>query len=111
MGYPKFIIKKSSDNQFYFNLHAINAKIILTGERYTSKQNCKKGITSVKVHAPFDKNYERKTATNGQFHFNLKAANGEVIGKSEMYTTKAARDNGIEAVKRDAPNADTEDQS
>jgi len=111
MGYPKFSIEKSSDKQFYFNLHAVNAKIILTSERYTSKQNCKNGIASVKVHAPFDHNYERKTAINDQFYFNLKAANNEVIGKSEMYTTKAARENGIEAVKRDAPIAETEDNS
>ena len=38
--------------------------------------------------------YVLKTAKNGQFMFNLKAANGQVILTSEMYTTKAAAENG-----------------
>ena len=101
----KFEIKKSSDNQFYFNLKAGNGEIILTSEMYRAKSSAENGITSVKTNAPIDSRYDRKTATNGQFYFNLKAANGEVIGKSEMYTTSSARDNGIESVKRNAPEA------
>jgi uncharacterized protein YegP (UPF0339 family) len=53
--------------------------------------------------------YVGSTYTSGQFYFTLKAANGETLGISEGYTTAASRDNGIEAVKRDAPNAPTED--
>ena len=101
----KFEIKKSSDNQFYFNLKAGNGQIILTSERYKAKSSAEKGINSVKNNAPNDGKYDRKTAKNGQFYFNLKAANGEVIGNSEMYTTSSARDNGIESVKRNAPEA------
>ena len=101
----KFEIKKSSDNQFYFNLKAGNGEIILTSEMYRAKSSAENGITSVKTNAPIDSRYDRKTTTNGQFYFNLKAANGEVIGKSEMYTTSSARDNGIESVKRNAPEA------
>jgi uncharacterized protein YegP (UPF0339 family) len=41
----------------------------------------------------------------------LTAANSEPIGKSEMYTTESARDNGIEAVKKTAPEAPVEDIS
>ena len=52
MGKPKFIIKKSSDNQFYFNLKAGNGEIIATSERYTTKSSCKNGIESVKENAP-----------------------------------------------------------
>jgi len=43
-----------------------------------------------------------KTAKNGQFYFILKAGNGETILSSEMYTSKSARDNGIESVKKNA---------
>ncbi|MCG2875554.1 DUF1508 domain-containing protein, partial [Obesumbacterium proteus] len=39
--------------------------------------------------------YEIKKAKNGQFHFNLKASNGEIILSSEMYASKASADNGI----------------
>lgn len=109
MDNPKFQIKEGSNNQFYFNLKALNGQVILTSEMYVTKQGCKGGIESVKNNAPSDEQYDRKEAKNGQFYFNLKATNGEIIGKSEMYTTKAARDNGIESVKTNAPKAGIED--
>ncbi len=39
---------------------------------------------------------------NGEFQFVLKAGNGQVILASEGYTTKAACENGIESVKKNA---------
>jgi hypothetical protein len=47
--------------------------------------------------------------TNGEFQFNLKAANGQVILSSEGYSSKAACENGIESVKKNAPNDDRYD--
>jgi len=41
--------------------------------------------------------------------FNLKSANGQVIGTSEMYSSKAAMENGIASVKENAPSATIED--
>ena len=46
--------------------------------------------------------FEIKQSTNGKFHFNLKAGNGQIILSSEMYETKAACENGIESVKKNA---------
>lgn len=43
--------------------------------------------------------FEIKTDKSGQFRFNLKAGNGQVILSSEAYTTKSACENGIESVK------------
>ena len=40
--------------------------------------------------------------TNGEFQFNLKADNGQVILVSEGYTTKAACENGIDAVRKNS---------
>lgn len=56
-----------------------------------------------------DERYRRRTSANDQFYFVLVAANGEVIGVSETYTTERRRDDGIEAVKRIAPEASIED--
>lgn len=108
--FPKFIITKAKNGEYMFNLWSVNGRIILTSsETYTQKQNCQKGIESVKNHADNDKYYERKMAINGvQHYFNLKARNGQIIGKSEMYESTASRDDGIEAVKRDAPKAEIE---
>lgn len=52
MGYPKFVIRKSSNNKFYFNLYAKNYKVIATSEMYESKSACENGIDSVKENAP-----------------------------------------------------------
>jgi len=46
--------------------------------------------------------FEVKTRKNGEFQFNLKAGNGQVILSSEGYTTKANCLNGIESVKKNA---------
>ncbi len=55
--------------------------------------------------------FELKKTSNGQFRFNLKASNGQVIATSESYKTKAAALNGIESVKKNAPEAPTDDQT
>ena len=47
--------------------------------------------------------FELRTSSNGQFRFNLKAGNGQVILTSELYTEKRGALNGIESVKRNAP--------
>ena len=43
---------------------------------------------------------------NGEFQFNLKATNGQIILTSEGYTTKTACLNGVESVKKNAPIAE-----
>ncbi|BFU59328.1 hypothetical protein HEMROJRC1_16200 [Rodentibacter sp. JRC1] len=44
--------------------------------------------------------YELKTAKDGQFMFNLKATNGQIILTSELYKTKASALNGIASVQK-----------
>jgi len=57
-------------------------EIILSSEGYVTKQGCVNGITSVKTNAPYDNRYERKDGLSN-YTFNLKASNGEIIGRSE----------------------------
>ena len=52
-----------------------------------------------------------KKGASGKFHFNLQAANGQVIATSEAYESKAAAINGIESVKKNAPVAEIDDQT
>ncbi|MAO90218.1 MAG: hypothetical protein CMM78_03240 [Rhodospirillaceae bacterium] len=105
----KFEIYKDKAGEFRFRLKAGNGEIILASEGYTAKSGCETGIASVKTNAPLDARYEKKTATNGQYYFNLKAGNGEVIGTSETYVSTQGRDNGIESVKKNAPDAEIDD--
>jgi uncharacterized protein YegP (UPF0339 family) len=52
-----------------------------------------------------------KKGSTGKFRFNLIATNGQVIATSEAYESKASAINGIESVKRNAPNAEIDDQT
>ena len=94
-----FELSKSSDGQFRFVLKAGNGEIILTSELYTSKSAAENGIASVRTNSPQDERYEKKTASNGKFHFNLRAGNHQVIGSSQLYATEQSRDKGIASVK------------
>ncbi len=107
----KFVIGKRSNGDFQFNLKAGNGQVILASQGYADKSGCRNGIESVKKNSPDDGRYERKTSSNGKWFFNLLAANGQVIGTSEMYESQASRENGIESVKKNAPDADTVDET
>ncbi len=47
----------------------------------------------------------------GQYRFRLKAGNGQVIATGEAYTTKKACMNGIESIRKNAPDAKLDDQT
>lgn len=104
----KFVIKTGKDGQFYFNLHAGNGEIILSSEGYTTKPSCKNGIASVKKNAADATKFEKAVSKNGKSYFNLKAGNHQVIGKSEMYESEKACNNGIASVKKNASGAKIE---
>ena len=102
----KFVITTRKNGEFQFNLQATNGQVILSSEGYKTLAACKNGVESVKRNSPEDARYDRKESANGKFYFNLKATNGQIIGSSEMYESVASCDNGIESVKRNAPDAE-----
>ncbi|MBP3290318.1 MAG: YegP family protein [Alistipes sp.] len=106
----KFVITKRANGEFQFKLKAGNGQTILASEGYTTMAACKNGIESVKKNSQVDARFERKEAKNGAPYFNLKATNGQVIGTSEMYSSTAACENGIESVKKNAPEAEVVEQ-
>jgi hypothetical protein len=69
------------------------------------------GIQSVRTNSPFDSRYDRRISANGQHYFVLRAANNEVLGTSELYFSSQGMENGIAAVKRDAPGAGVDDET
>lgn len=107
----KFELKKSKDDKFVFNLLAGNGQVVLTSEIYESKASALNGIESVKKNAANAGRFGRLSAKNGAPYFTLKAANGQVIGQSQMYSGEKARDAGIESVQANAPEALVDDQS
>jgi len=107
----KYVLTKSTDGQFYFTLRADNGERILTSEMYKAKAGALNGIESVKMNAGNDARFERKLSKGSKPYFVLKAANNEVIGTGEEYSSESARDNGIAAVKSAAAKALTDDQA
>lgn len=106
----RYVLSKSG-TQYRFVLKAGNNETILTSELYASKAGALTGINSVRTNSPIDARYIRKNASNGKPMFNLKAANNEIIGTSELYSTEAARETGISSVKSNGPTAPVDDQT
>ncbi len=104
-----FEIYTDKAGEFRFRLKAKNGQAILASEGYKAKTSCKNGIESVKKNSQDDARFERNETANGKFKFNLKATNGQVIGTSEIYESKAAMENGIESVKKNAPTAEVKE--
>lgn len=109
MGFYRLFI--GANEQYYFSLNAANGLIILQSEGYTEKASTEKGIESVRVNASLVSQYERKESKDDHYYFVLKAANGEIIGVSEMYRQRAGMENGIESVMANGPNSPVRDET
>ena len=115
----KFVIRNTKTG-VKFDLKAGNGEVIATSEVYASQAACKNGVESVRKNAPVaavedqtvegfavDKHpkFEIYTDKAGEFRFRLKATNGQIIAVSEGYKAMASCKNGIESVKKNAPEA------
>ena len=115
----KFVIRAVASG-IKFDLVHTNGQVIATSEVYNSKKSCLSGIASVQRNAAaanvedqtaegFEKvkhpKFEMYTDKAGEFRFRLKATNGQFIATSEGYKAKASCLNGIESVKKNAPEA------
>lgn len=115
----KFVMKPTANGGFKFDLKAGNGEIIASSQTYKSEKSCEAGIESVKKNAlahvedqtveNFEvkkhPKYELYADKRGEIRFRLKAKNGEIIATSEGYKKKASALNGIESIKKNAPEA------
>lgn len=115
----KFVVKET-EKSVHFNLVASNGEVIGSSQNYSTKDGCLNRIESVRKNAEAAKledqtveNFETETNPKfeiytdkaGEFRFRLKARNGEIIATSEGYKAKASCMNGIESVRKNAPDA------
>lgn len=107
----KFVITKRTTGDYHFDLKAANGQTILSSQGYTTKASCENGLESVSVNSMSDNSFERHETEGGKFYFKLKAANGQIIGTSELYESEAGMENGIASVRVNAPEAIVEDMS
>lgn len=116
----KFVIRNTNTG-IKFDLKAGNGEIIATSEVYTTEKACRAGIASVKKNAVvaavenqtvegFAKEkhpkFEVYLDKAGEYRFRLKATNGQIIAVGEGYKALAGCLNGIDSIKRNAPDAD-----
>jgi len=116
----KFVVKTTKTG-FVFNLKAGNGEVIAVSEVYSTEDSCMNGIESVRKNAVAAKLEDQtvegfETVTNpkfevytdkaGEFRFRLKARNGEIIAVGEGYKAKASCLNGIDSIRRNAPDAE-----
>lgn len=99
-------LSKSTNEQFKFVLKAGNGEVILTSELYVAKSGALNGIESVQKNSADEGNFSKETAKNDKPYFNLKAANHQIIGTSQMYSSISARDNGIRSVMNNGQSED-----
>lgn len=104
-----------------FNLKASNGQVIATSEVYNSDAACRKGIESVRKNAPIapienqtvegfqvekHPKFEVYLDKAGEYRFRLKATNGQIIATGESYKQLSSCLNGIESIKKNAPDAE-----
>jgi uncharacterized protein YegP (UPF0339 family) len=115
----KFIIKKSKNDGFVFNLYAGNGQVICTSQVYASLASAKNGIESIRKNIGSDiedqtsEGFEAKKNPKweiyidkaGEYRFRLCASNGQPILASQGYKALASAKNGIDSIRRNAPEA------
>ena len=106
-----FELKTAKDGQTYWNLKAGNHEVILTSEMYTTRAAAENGIESVQNNCTNDNRFETRESSNGKPYFVLKAGNGQEIGRSEMYESTAACDNGIASVTTNGTTTEVKDKT
>lgn len=87
------------DGKFYFDVMAGNGENVLRSQGYTTLASAENGVASVIANGYDKRRFEILVAQNGEHYFNLKAANGEVIGTSELYASKANAERGARTVR------------
>lgn len=97
-GYFKITKNSCATQSYHWVLKAPNNETILTSETYSSRRMAENGINSARENSSDSSKFEEKIARDGSYYFNLLAKNHQVVGTSEMYTSKQGMQNGIKAV-------------
>ncbi|WP_417612572.1 multiubiquitin domain-containing protein [Owenweeksia hongkongensis] len=111
MQNSRFTLLQGIDTQYYFNLKAGNGEIILQSEGYVNKNGALNGIKSVQENSSSEERFEHRVSRTEEPYFVLKAKNGQIIGRSEMYSSTASMLAGIKSVMNNGQTDFIEDVS
>ncbi|MBP6631753.1 MAG: YegP family protein [Kofleriaceae bacterium] len=91
--------------QFRFSVYAANGQRVLASEGYVNEALALNGAMAVTENAAARAQYNVLPSSGGAgYYFTLEGGNGEIIGVSEVYSTKAAADRAVNALITLAPN-------
>ena len=111
----RFSVRQTAGG-FKFDLKAPNGETIATSEVYSSRAACEKAIRALSKCAPdariqdltqadppvSNPKFELYMDRAGAYRFRLRSRNGKILIFSESYTTRAACENGIDSVRKNA---------
>lgn len=86
-------IKKENENRYIFILKAESGNTLLNSISFSNENEAKKVVHNLRTSTK--KVFERKTNHKGEFLFNVKNKNGQLIGSSQLYGSEAGMENGI----------------
>lgn len=97
------VLLNEETHKFRFNVFAKNGQIVLSSEQYTTEAAAFNGAFAVQAEGQTASSYELKTNVAGGFYFNLSAQNGQIIGTSQQYTSKAAAESAMASLQAFLP--------
>lgn len=97
------VLFNEATGKFRFNVHAKNGQTVLSSEQYTTEAAAFNGAFAVQAEGQKVESYTLKQNTAGGWYFNLSAQNGQIIGTSQQYTTKAAAQDGMTSLQTFLP--------
>ncbi|CDP51738.1 MAG: DUF1508 domain-containing protein [Devosia nanyangense] len=117
----KIVAAKAGEYRVQF---VYNSEVIFWTENYKSKASAKNAIASMQKNGPeagvvdlsageSGKGYrfEIEQAKNGEHFVRFRARNGEIMSRTETYSSKASAKNAIDSLKKNGPKAETVDES
>lgn len=90
---------QGEDGGWYFHLVAGNGENVLRSQSYTRLSSAENGVASVLANGNDKRQFEVKQASNGDWYFDLEAANGEIIGTSQLYASESNAQRGARTVR------------
>lgn len=92
-------ITELEEGSFGFRLKNEHDRVLLTSVAVKTTEKVQELIDNLNQEDGNRLRYERKTNHKGDFLFNVKNTAGQLIGKSELYSSEAGMENGIRNLK------------
>jgi uncharacterized protein YegP (UPF0339 family) len=93
-------VSASESGGFHFNMFAKNGQIVVASEHYTTEAAAYNGAFAVAADGQSTTAYTVLQSNDGNYYFNVKAQNGQIIGTSQLYTTKASAQAAVTATSK-----------